>query len=226
MDNGSQENLNTFNPEENESEPQYDALLVLGACMKWDENKKEWAFPTWVPEEIYKPELVMGKARAIATSAIEEQAEVILVTGGPQKNPETGEIASRAVELSRLITEYGVSPEKVVAMGKGGNTLKNAEDTAAYLKDHPEIIRHRKIGVLSPRFQQERAKEMFDQDPYFKENGIEVDWIIVDDILEGRNPHYKKWIEALYKNPKYQGVLESEKKGLEDLKSGTYKPKQ
>ncbi len=226
MNNESQENLNFLTPEENESEPKYDALLVLGACMEWDAEKKEWTFPTWVPEEIYKPELVMGKARAIATSAIEDQAEVILVTGGPQNNPETNEIASRAVELGRLINEYGVPSEKIVPMGKGGNTLKNAEDTAAYLKEHPQIIKNKRIGVLSPRSQHERPKEMFEMDPYFKKNGIEVDWIIVDDILEGRNPRYEKWTEALYKNPKYAKVLKSEQQGLKDLQSGTYKPKQ
>ena len=38
----------------------------------------------------------------------------MLVTGGSNIHPETGERASRSRELARLITErYGVPPEKV-----------------------------------------------------------------------------------------------------------------
>ncbi len=204
----------------------YAAILVLGACMEWDPKKKRWTFPTFVSPLIYKPELVMGKARAIAAAEIASEAEVVLVTGGPQTNPETGETASRAVEMARLITQFGVPPEKVIPMGKGGNTLKNAEDTAAYLEEHPALLKSNMIAVLSPKFQAERAKAMFEMFPYFKEHKIEVDWIIVDEVLEGKNPGYRRWAKALESNPKYATVLESEKQGLSDLRSGKYKPKQ
>lgn len=214
------------NPESMEKEPKYDALLVLGACMEWDPKKNEWTFPTWVPPEIYGPELVMGKARAIATAEIAKDASVVLVTGGPQEHPETKEKHSRAKELSRLIKEYGVGEEKVISMGKGGNTLKNAEDTADYLEKNPEVLKQKKIAILSPQFQQKRAKMMFDKHPYFKEHGIDVDWVIVEDVLEGRDPKYKEWTEALYQNPKYGKVLQSEIKGIRDLNSGEYTPKQ
>jgi len=212
--------------ENNESEPKYDAILVLGACMEWDKNKKQWIFPTWVPKEIYNPELVMGKARAIAASELREGAEVMLVTGGPQLNPETGETASRAIELSKLIAEYDVPNEKIIPIGKGGNTLENAKDTATYLESHPEIVVNKKIAVLSPRFQYERARMMFEQHPYFIDHNISVDWIIVEDILENRSGKYKKWTEALQNDHRYSEVLKSEENGINDIKSGNYKSKQ
>lgn len=214
------------NTENIEKEPKYDALLVLGACMEWDQQKQEWTFPTWVPAEIYGPELVMGKARAIATAEIAKDALVVLVTGGQQEHPETKERHSRAEELSRLIGEYGVEKEKIIPMGKGGNTLENAKDAARYLEGNPGILKNKKIAVLSPKFQQKRAKMMFDKHPYFQEHGIDVDWIIVEDILTGKDRRYGEWVKTLYKNPKYGKVLQSEIRGIQDLDSGKYKQKQ
>lgn len=212
--------------ENSENEPKYDAILVLGACMEWNEDRKQWQFPTWVSKDIYGPELVMGKARAIAASSLSNKTETILVTGGMQKNPVTEEEVSRATELSRVIKERGVPADKIIPIGKGGNTLKNAEDTAEYLKANPEIIQNKRIAVLSPRFQSDRARMMFEQNTYFQENDISVDWIIVEDVLEGRDERYKKWVQAVYEDPRYDTVLESEAEGIKDLKSGRYKPKQ
>lgn len=229
----SNEEFGKIKRESAEKEPKYDALLVLGACMEWDAKEKKWIFPTWVPEKIYKPKLVMGDERAEAAKEIHKEAKVVLVTGGPQEHPETGETASRANELSRVISEKGVPKEKIIPMGRGGNTLKNAEDTAAYLEANPDILVNNRIAVLSPRFQYERAKMMFEEHPYFKERGIEVDWILVDDTLADKHPMYREWLEKIYnatdpdddKNL-YDKVVASEEKGIADLEAGGYVPKQ
>lgn len=66
---------------------------------------------------------------------------------------------------------------------------------------------------------------MFNANPYFKENNIEVDWLLVEDILEQRDPRYQKWVRALYGTPEAAIAEEMEAQGRKDFDSGTYKPK-
>ncbi len=205
---------------------QYDALVVLGAVMKYNENLGRWDFPTIIEE--YSGKLVMGKARALAAKEIQDLAPVLLVTGGSDVNPKTKVRESRAVELSKLLTEkFDVPAEKVEVIGSiaASNTLGNAENVAEYLKSHPGILKTRRVGILSPRFQQERARMIFDQHPYFKEENIALDWLVVEDILEKKSPRYKKWAEAVYKTPEAEINRQMEEKGIRDLKSGKYQPK-
>lgn len=219
-----------FSPEkpslENEElATKYDALLVLGAVMEWNAQKKKWEFPTIIDR--YAGKLVMGKARAIATKEIQDQAPLILVTGGSDKNPETGESVSRSVELARLMTErYNIPTEKVVAMGtsEAGSTLGNTENLIQYLESHPGLKKTGRIGIICPRFQHERAQLMFETNPYFKENGISLYWIDVEDVLEERHPLYKDWTDAVYNTPEAKINRDLEEKGIEDFKSGKYKP--
>ncbi|OGF73430.1 hypothetical protein A2W57_00895 [Candidatus Giovannonibacteria bacterium RIFCSPHIGHO2_02_43_16] len=207
-------------------EPKYDALLVLGAVMEWSEKKGKWEFPTII--QGYPGKLVMGKARALAASEVQDEAPVILVTGGSDKNPRTGEIESRSIELSKLMTErYKIPKEKVIPMGKIGasHTQGNIENLIQYIEEYPDILKTRVIGIVSPRFQEERTKMLFDKKPYFAEHGIKLDWIIVEDILEKRDPRFKKWADAVYATPEAEINRQMEKKGIEDLRSGQYKPK-
>ena len=205
---------------------QYDALVVLGAVMKYNEKLDRWDFPTIIEE--YPGKLVMGKARALAAREIQDLAPVLLVTGGSDVNPKTKVRESRAVELSKLlIKRFDVPVEKVEVIGsiEASHTLGNAENVAEYLKSHPGILKTRRIGILSPQFQKERAQIIFDKHPYFKEEHITLDWLTVEEILGGRSPRYKKWAEKVYKTPAAEINRKMEEKGIEDLKSGKYQPK-
>ncbi len=208
-------------------ESKYDVIVVLGAVMKWNEEAKIWDFPTTVEKELYSGHLVMGKARAIAASDIQEDGAKLLITGGVQKHPETGELASRAQELTRLITEkYHVPPEKVVPIGTVGaaHTQGNVENVVAYLQSHADELKKNRIAILSPRFQKKRAEMMFDANPYFKDHNIAIDWIVVEDVLEKRHPLYKRWAEKVKKTPEAAVAEKMEAQGREALKGGTYKP--
>lgn len=214
-----QENQNNL-----EQEPEYDAILVLGAVMEWNDKSSSWDFPTIIDR--YPGKLVMGKARAIATSYIHEKTPIVLVTGGSDKNPVTGQLESRSVQLSNLITDrYGVPKEKVISIGTLGasHTLGNVENLVQYLNDNPEILKSKKVGILLPRFQKERTELMFEQNQYFKENKIQLDWLIVEDILEHRDDRYKKWVDAVYATPEAEINRIMEKKGITDLQMGKYK---
>ena len=212
------------NQETIEQEVNYDAIVVLGAVMEWNSKRKRWDFPSII--EDYHGKLVEGKARAIAASEIEEQAPLLLITGGSDQNPETGEMTSRAKELAELITKrYSVPTEKVIPMGllSDSHTLGNVKNVIRYLEEHPEILHSKEIGILSPRFQYERAKLMFEENPYFKEHDITLKWIIVEDVLENRDPRYKKWAERLYSTQQAEVNRQMEQKGIRDLKKGKYK---
>jgi len=209
-----------------EIEPKFDALLVLGAVMEWNDKRSRWEFPSIIQH--YAGKLVIGKARALATREVQDEAPIILVTGGSDKNPRTGEIESRSVELSKLMTErYKIPKEKITSMGKIGasHTAGNIENLIQYLEDHPEVLKTKRIGILSPRFQKERVALMFEENPYFKDCGIKLEWLIVEDILEDRDPRYKKWADALYATPEAEINRQMEQKGIENLHSGKYKPR-
>lgn len=211
---------------EGEVEPKFDALLVLGAVMEWNDKRNRWEFPSIIQR--YPGKLVTGKARALATREVQDEAPIILVTGGSDENPRTGEIESRSVELSKLMTErYKIPKEKIISMGKIGasHTAGNIENLIKYLEDHPEVLKIKRIGILSPRFQKERAMIFFEQKPYFKDHGIQLEWLVVEDILEDRDPRYKKWADALYATPEAEINRQMEQKGIEDLHSGKYKPR-
>lgn len=221
--------MNLDRPDTNENlekEFPYDALVVLGAVMDWSDANKRWEFPTII--ERYPGKLVMGKARAIAASELEGEAPVTLVTGGRDIHPETGESASRASELAKLMTErYKMSKETVIPIGtaEAGSVMGNVENVVAYLQNNPGILRRHRIAILSPRFQKERAELMFEANPYFKEQGVTIEWLVVEDILERRDPRYKKWADAVYSTPEAEINRELEEQGIKDLKEGRYTSK-
>lgn len=203
---------------------EYDAIVVLGAVMEWNEKTGNWEFPTIV--ERYPGKLVEGKARAIAAREVQHLAPNILVTGGFDIQPKTGQPYSRAVELSRLITgKYKVPKDKVIPIGVDpeGNTQGNIENLVEYLKQDPSLLNRGKIAVLTPRFQKERAEIMFNQNPYFSDNQIDIEWLIVEDVLAKRNPLYKTWERKVSSTKAAQINRQMEQKGIEDLKSGRYK---
>lgn len=211
-------------PESQKGEFRYDAIVVLGAVMEWNEKTSNWEFPTIV--EKYPGKLVEGKARAIATKEVQHLAPRILVTGGFDVQPKTGQPYSRAVELSRLITEkYKVPKDKVIPIGTGQeeNTQGNLEDLVGYLKQDLSFLDRKKIAVLTPRFQKERAEIIFNQNPFFSQNQISIEWIIVEDVLTKRSPLYRAWESKVYNTEAAQINRQMEQKGIKDLKSGRYK---
>lgn len=210
-------------PKESKERPyEYDALVVLGAFMEWNLKFRRWDFPSII--DWYVAKLVAGKARAIASAEAHDLAPVVIITGGSIENPETGEKASLADELAKLIKKYGAPEEKLVSLPnpEKSNTLGNIKDTIDYIESNPEVLQKKKIAILCPKFQYERAKLMFEQEPYFKEKSIEISWVIAEDMLQKRSPHYQQWIDKLYATPEAELNRQLEAKGVQDIKSGKY----
>jgi len=206
----------------------YDFLFVLGAVMKWDEEKGGWTFPDIIPE--YPGKLVLGEGRAEAAALLADTASVILVTGGVDKHPQTGEIASRSEELSKFIVrEFSVPRRKVVPIGtlNASHTMGNVENIVSYIEAHKKLLKTHKVGIVCPRFQLERARFMFEMNQYFKQNRIELNWLIVEDILmRERQEKWRERLEKLYRSPEAEINKQMEERGVEDLRAGRYEPKQ
>lgn len=201
----------------------YDAIVVLGAVMVWDGNLEKWTFPDIVPS--YAGRLVLGYRRAIAAALIHNDSPVILVTGGSDSHPETGDKHSRAVELAKLIVQMRVPSDKVKVIGQIGSnhTQGNVENVADYLKANSGI---RRVAILSPLFQHARAKMIFDLNPYFKETGITLDWLFVEIILmKWGGKHWIEWFEKVYTSPDALVCQEMEAQGIKALREKSYAPK-
>lgn len=212
---------------ETEASYVFDAIVVHGAFMQKDKKTGQYKLPTIIQEDPGK--VVGGHSRAIATAQLnsEKAAPIFLIGGGVQVDEE-GNKTSRAQVLTSLITDkYHIPKEKVVNIGgiEGrGNTLGNINDVVDYLTNHPEILKLRKIGFLSNRWQLERSLLMFNNNSYFSENNIELVPIAVEDVLPRRSKHYKQWVEKLESSPEMEHRLKMEEKGIKDFKSGKYKP--
>ena len=203
----------------------YDALLVLGAVMKWNFTTEKWEFPAII--ESYNGKLVLGKIRAFAASLLWNIAPTILVTGGSDLNPVTGKRDSRAIQLAKVITDkYCVPKDKVIPVGtlKGSYTLGNREDLINFLKTNLKILRKNRIAILSPRFQMARAMIMFRLNPYFDQNDIMLDWFMAEQVICHLYPKFERYERLLYSSSAAEINRQMEERGIRDLLSDTYKP--
>lgn len=199
----------------------YDALVVLGAVMKWNASTRRWTFPPILSAEEYSGRLVVGEWRARAAALLQHRAPCILVTGGSNKHPETGQLCSRAVELARLIVEFGVPEQKVIPIGtnEASHTLGNVTNLGRYLEEHPSVHR---VGVLSPRFQIMRAMVMHVCDPKLRRSGIQLEWIEVEATIVAHQPAFKKEIDAVYTSEAVDICWRKEQEGLWKFMQGQY----
>lgn len=202
---------------------QYDALFVFGAVMRWSQEDG-WHFPLIMEEHEYSGRLVLGHWRAMAAAVLKDISPVILVSGGSNTHPNTGEKHSRAVELARSIVKYGAPTEKVfpIRTNDVSHTLGNAANLSEYLKKNTSV---KKVGMLCPRVQMPRAMVMQYSDPFYKENSIEMTWIEVERTLIESDYIHRDAIDSIYTSPEADICWQMEQKGLKDFLTGTYRPK-
>lgn len=201
----------------------WDVLIVLGAVMRPSVDGVGWTFPLVMNADEYSGRLVLGEWRACAAVELSEQAELVLVTGGNNKHPKTGQLHSRAVELARRIVELGAKRDKVIPIGQlaSSHVLGNISNYMEFLSQRPEMKR---IAILSPRFQMERAKLMHSNDP--RSAGFAVEWVEVEKVLVEAEIIRESEVQAIYNSPEGQICAQMEREGIAHFKSGTYKPKQ
>jgi len=200
----------------------YDALFVFGAVMRWDSNG--WHFPLIMEENEYAGRLVLGEWIAKAAAAISYQAPIILVSGGSNKHPKTGEICSCSVELAKLIVELGAPKDMVLPIGTNdaGHTIGNVTNLKEYLKKNTTV---KKIGMLCPRFHMPRAMVMYYNDPYYLENGINLMWIEVEYTVLMLGHVIQTCINGIYSTPEAEICRRFELRELKAFLISSCKPK-
>jgi uncharacterized SAM-binding protein YcdF (DUF218 family) len=102
--------------------------------------------------------------------------------------------------------------------------MGNAQDVARYLAAHPEIIKTKRLAILSNRYHLKRARLIFESHPYFQRQGITFEPLPTEKLLVRRSKHYQTWVTKLYKTPQMVQRRRMEQKGIKDLKSGKYNP--
>lgn len=202
----------------------FDVIVVLGAFMQKDNVTGEWKMPTIIEEDPGK--VVGGHSRAIATRQLfnENQAPIFLVTGGMQKDDENPPVSRAEILAGLMKKKYKIPQENVKAITTIGNTLGNIDSVVDYFRDHSEIIKKKKIGILSNRWHLDRAKLMFDDADFFQAEGIGLEYIAVEDVLKRRSKHYEKWEATLEGSDEMKQRRRMEEKGIDAYLKKEYKP--
>jgi uncharacterized SAM-binding protein YcdF (DUF218 family) len=208
-----------------EQKYQYDAIVVLGAQMVWNKFSKKWMLPAI--KEDYVGKIVGGNAKSLAAKLAFEQnlAPLILTTGGNEvhQEEESEEIinGSRSEVLCSFIVRRGVPNESVISIGKIGNTQGNVKDIADYLQGHRDILKKKKIGVVSWKIHLERFRLFAEENDFFSSNGIEIVDLPVEDFLM---PRYERWLSILQSTEQWKTYQNLEQKGMNDRLQGCYSP--
>lgn len=202
---------------------QFDAIVVLGANMKKDKKTGNWLLPAVIKEDPGK--MVLGFTRPIAAKqALKENlASLFLVTGGMQTD-DNGQKSSRAQVLADLMIEkYNIPMGKIRVIGTIGNTMGNAQDTVRYLEEHPDIIKLKRIAILTNDWQLPRARLFFENQEYFQKNLIKIVPLSVEKLLIRYSNKYVSFVKNNYSAPEMKHRLKMEERGIKDFKLGMYK---
>lgn len=203
---------------------EYDLIVVLGANMKKNEKTGRWTLPTILEEDPSK--VVGGHSRIIAAKeAYEENLTPFLVAGGVQKDKDTGQEVSRAEVMANLMVDkYQIPKDKIRIVKTASHTLGNAEGVVNFLKSHPELMKRKRIALLTNAYHLPRAKLFFQSSPFFQEEGIQIEPLPAEKMLIRRSKRYKRWLGKLEETPQMTHREEMEKKGIKEFKAGKYKP--
>lgn len=217
-----------FFPEEINQEAysqHYDIVVVLGSVMTWNPRMNRWSFPIVIKE--YAGHLVMGLYRALAAAEFQDHTKKLLITGGSDQHPISGQKHSRSLELTKRIKKLGVPENKLIDIGQIGSshTQGNIENTMAFLSQNPELLKERKIGILSPTFQAKRAELMWRNSPWFKEKDIELRMLLLEDILTQKYPSLERAFEKIYNSPDADHCLTMEQQGIDAFLKSDYRQK-
>lgn len=204
----------------------FDVIVVLGVSIQKDPATGKFIFNNLVEYLDPSVKLLGARSRAIAVAQAlsEKLAPTVLITGGKQED-----LAGNQTTRAQLFGEYIVQKQHVpseflIPIGKTGNTLGNISDAADYFSEHPEVLFKRKIAVLTNEFHMPRAMEMFESNPFFKDSGIEISPLSVEELLSRRSSFHARWVTSLSDNPLMKEVQEREEQGLKDFRGGRYSP--
>lgn len=175
--------------------------------------------------------IVGGKGRVVAAAEVAPFfPEAAVVTTSDSNDGPESDARIMASELAR----HGVRPDRIMLEERSVNTLTELAEMVKL------AVRQRwqEVRVLTSDYHIPRVEEMFRQLPSlisagrdpeftaawseFQSRNISVRCVSAEEILPHRSPHYQTLIARVRQSPEYQRRVELERRGLQQLRDGTY----
>ncbi len=209
-----------------------DAVFILSACIVKDPaSPTGLGFRSTTYNDLDNNGLLGGgEARVRAGKELADVfSDAIIVTDSffptdPQGAP------THALVMAKELEILGVSKERIVLEENSTNTVTEMVEMVKMASKNNWNY----IAVVTGDYHVPRAQEVFDRlpilmsldDDFLATFGLwkgKVIFVSAEDILSILDENYHTVVENLHKNPLYQKRLESETKGLRDLKAGKYR---
>jgi hypothetical protein len=165
-------------------------IVMLGSRMANPKGVEDWQFPIFVEKAtntgmgLAKGEVSGGWARMRGIQAeyenfirADEQLTLFTTGGREPGGPLRSDEAAR-----QLVEVYGLPKDIVTSLNGSGQTIKNAERTAQYIDERPELASVREIEIATNDFHMLRAWLMFSASLYRHSTGR--DFTLPDDVKE------------------------------------------
>lgn len=215
-----------------------DAILILSGAMNLNKVTGKYRSSAFSDKDIHSGTQMItgGKDRVIAAAeASEFLPNSKLVT---TSRPLDSDLPSYASIMAKELERLGVPYEKIIKQEESIDTIGGLIDMIKLTKER----RWTKIAILSSGYHIPRIKEIFNQlenllDPRNKDYETSIEslefvrkntkatFVPADKILQLRSSHYEKYFEKVKKTGEYKKRMDSEERGIKDIKKGTYRQK-
>lgn len=212
-----------------------DALFVMDCDIT---KKGKGEFERWASTSYTKKDahgfLAGGRARVIAAAEIAEEFPDLKIVTTSYWNPED---PIHAEIYKKELEKLGVDDERIEMEVKSRSTLASLVELVKMADKNG----WKKVGVLTSDYHVERVREMYNHldelakkfkldDQEFQEDWqkikdqgvLEIFMVSAEDILPERNPKYSAIIEAVRNSDAYKNRVMAEKRGVQQIKDGTY----
>ncbi len=171
-----------------------------------------------------------GRTRVIATAEIAKALPnvPIITTSFNRFNPEEPTMAS---VLKGELIKRGVSRERIEEEAKSFSTVTQLTEMVKLAVERG----WKRVAVMTneyhhPRMQgmYERLDSIIDDADFqktlakFKEQGTKVAFVDAEPVMRLIDPHFVTYLSKVARTPQFQKTLETEAKGMADLKAGKY----
>lgn len=205
-----------------------DAVFVLTGSLKFKEQLGRWESGTYGDRDENSGLVTGGKDRTIAAAEISKHfPDMTIVTMSRPRDPEKPTYAGvMAEELYRM----HVPQENVVQETESTTTITEIKAIAKFVKQHG----WRDILLLSSKYHLPRIQALLEHATDFSDDAAEaellrgfaerinsgktrVQLVGSDDILMGRDEHYRRYFDRLYTDPEYRKKVEAEQRAVRQI---------
>ena len=203
----------------------YDERQVIFVLSGWlrKNDSGRWITADFGPEEIKLGNQMRVRAASYLYKENPE-ATLIIVSGGWGRR-KLGELegAPKLCEvMERELIELGVKEKDILKEDHSNTTYEQLQELKKIIKDK----QLKEVTIVTNRYHLDRVQTFIENNEelrrYFSEGTILLR--STEEILLKYEPMvWKKIIQEVYQSPAVKARIESEKKGIREIKAGTYK---